>query len=435
MAKYIFILGHNPALSALEIIKTIQAFSGKFKILFGNFQALVVETKNIIDSNDYLYKLGGTIKIGILDGPILNLPKDNDNLQEIQKYIINELTKLPRQEKVKYGFSIFTEGQQKFWQKKFNWLGLETKRRLVLRGRKARYIVSQEPSLSSVIVQKEKLDRLGRDFLFFIHGKTLYTGRTEVVQNFFEYGKRDFGRPARDSFSGMLPVKLAKILINISGALPDEPILDPFCGSGTIITEALNMGFKKISGTDISQKAIANTQNNINWVVKKFNLNKNNYQIFLDKIAVGDLPKVFAAGSFQAVITEPYLGDPHKSRADFGFRIAEMKKIEDLYFQTFNIFYQLLKPQGRVVIIWPAYSIFGAQMDNYHPHKPQFLNLSDNLLKKIIGLGFSQEVLDHSLIPIDNIEKLITKRGSIMYFRPNQRVQREIFIFKKEANN
>ena len=80
--------------------------------------------------------------------------------------------------------------------------------------------------------------------------------KLEGVQNISAYAMRDQKRPKRDAFVGMLPPKLAQIMINL--ALGDqEPkdklLLDPFCGTGVLLQEALLMGLK-VYGTDLSQK-------------------------------------------------------------------------------------------------------------------------------------------------------------------------------------
>ncbi len=51
-----------------------------------------------------------------------------------------------------------------------------------------------------------------------------------------------------------------------------KKILDPFCGSGTILQEAMLLGFKNIYGSDKDKRAIANSKENINWLKKEYKL-------------------------------------------------------------------------------------------------------------------------------------------------------------------
>src|SRR3989344_6013764 len=99
----------------------------------------------------------------------------------------------------------------------------------------------------------------------------ILAGRTEAVQDFEAWSKHDFGRPSRDAKSGMLPPKLARLMVNLSGVQPEgSAILDPFCGSGTILMEAALMGSKAVIGSDISKKAVADTGRNMEWMRHAF---------------------------------------------------------------------------------------------------------------------------------------------------------------------
>ena len=92
------------------------------------------------------------------------------------------------------------------------------------------------------------------------------------VQDIDAYSRRDQARPARDARVGMLPPKLAQILINLCGPLPSgSRILDPFCGTGVVLQEALLMGYRAY-GTDLNPHMIEYTKRNLEWLVAN-NLN------------------------------------------------------------------------------------------------------------------------------------------------------------------
>jgi len=56
--------------------------------------------------------------------------------------------------------------------------------------------------------------------------------------------------------------KLAKAMVNLTGAEKNETIADPFCGSGGILIEAGLMGLKVI-GNDVSKKMLSFAQKNL----------------------------------------------------------------------------------------------------------------------------------------------------------------------------
>ena len=95
------------------------------------------------------------------------------------------------------------------------------------------------------------------------------------VQDIDAYARRDQSRPARDARVGMLPPKLAQILINLCGLLPkNSTILDPFCGTGVVLQEALLMNYRAY-GTDLEPRMIEYSEKNLEWLTKtKNNLSK-----------------------------------------------------------------------------------------------------------------------------------------------------------------
>ena len=97
-------------------------------------------------------------------------------------------------------------------------------------------------------------------------------------------------------------------MINLADAPFASKILDAFCGSGTILTEAIAMGYKNIFGSDLSERAIEDTETNIQWYLQEKNLNDIKYKLFLSDAA--NLDNVIEKNSIQAIISEPYMGKP-----------------------------------------------------------------------------------------------------------------------------
>ncbi len=340
---YFFVLGSNPELSFAEIATVLGI---KEKRLVSK-ELLVLETENEIVPENLIKKLGGIIKIGIFHEEL-----DNPDQLELQLSLAKIASKAKGangEGKFCFGISAYGEALQKPLA-----LGLELKKYFRDLGLSCRLVTSREPQLSSVVVTQNKLIGKGIELVVAKKDGKVLVGQTLAVQDFKDLSKRDYGRPARDDESGMLPPKLAQIMINLAGLQSFEAtILDPFCGSGTVITEAMLMGFQNLIGADLSPKAVSDTRENVNWMRKRYDLERANIKIINRNVI--NLSKVIKAESVDAVVTEPYLG-PQK-----GLKNVELviDNLEDLYSQALKQFDLILKPGGRVVMIWPVF--FGKQ--------------------------------------------------------------------------
>jgi len=420
MPQYFFILGQNKNLSIAEI-------AGKFANAadFVNAEladgVLIVESKKELNPSIMLNELGGTVKIG-------EVLKSIDNLGCINAKEIIALLSLKDKKKVFFGFSPYGFLNNTKLAKQIQKLALILKKELKERGFASRWVTSKEPQLSSVIVKKNRLLEQGAEIIFIQASNTLYLGKTLAVQEFADYSFRDYNRPARDQHSGMLPPKLAKIMVNLAGAEKSDAILDPFCGSGTILSEAAMLGYQKLIGTDISQKAISDSRKNLEWLERNYHFlchceprrrrgvaisRINQVKYLLLKSDVSYLSQKIALNSVSASVTEPYLGPTKilKSEEEAKKVIAELS---ELYPKSFGEFKKVLKPQAKIVITLPILKI-----------KNKLFQLP--VLDEIERRGFKTEPFLPPSWPADLVQT--TARGSIIYSRPDQHVLREIFIF------
>ena len=267
--------------------------------------------------------------------------------------------------------------------------------------------------------------------------------KTCAVQEFEEYSERDYGRPRRDPKSGMLPPKLCKIMINISRAKPDDILLDPFCGSGTILQEAILLGFKNVIGCDISEKAVDDTKKNMEWLNNELRIRNHESGIFPSPVpaAAGAPSPAAGRGNFQGedffssspspwtgegggeggikvfqadvreltkhiqradvIVTEPYLGPALRGNETM-VDINKIKtELERLYIDAFREFSKILEKDARIVIVMPVW-------------KTQDAFIRMNIGKDIQNIGYVNM----------NPEELL-------YGRSDQRVVREIVVWKR----
>jgi tRNA (guanine10-N2)-dimethyltransferase len=393
MYKYIFILGSNPGLSLAEILSVVNI--KKYK-LYG--EALLVESDLEIDIKSAIEKLGGTIKIAEYKAEIeyKDLKENIANL--IHKEALNR-------DKGKFNYALSLYGGVNI---NFKDLAIGVKNILRTKAVSSRWVKAQgkEKSLSSASVYHNKLlDKNGVEILLIASEKTITVAKTITVQGFINYSKRDYGRPERDSLSGMIPPKLAKMMLNLSGAKEGDKILDPFCGSGTIVNEALLLGLKNIYGFDISKKAVEDTNNNLKWLEKEFSQDISKVEI--KEIDVMKISEHLSLSSIDAVCTEPYLG-PQRGKIE---PQAVKKELDKLYSEALKELHKVLKPKAKVVIIWPM----------FFPEKSP-LYLDPNIQ------GY-QKISYKYLADLN----LLNKRHNLFYGRPGQRLWREVIVLEKEG--
>lgn len=374
--KYLFQLGREPHISAAETKAVFARDHVSYNTETEDTHYLIIETTQALDPDALIHMLGGTIKIAECVGAAEN-PMD-----KISAY----LTEARPEGKIEFSIS-GNEARR---------LGLHIKKTLIAEGRSARYI---EANNTATIIHNRLVEKKSD---ITIVGNAIFV--TRAVQPIEEWSERDYGRPGRDSTSGMLPPKLARIMINLSGAHTNDVILDPFCGSGTILTEALLMGFTHVIGSDHSPTAIEDSKKNIAWTgSKNAECRIQNAQLILTDVR--KLNSQLGSASVNTVITEPYLGKPLRGSEPERLvrdQVAELKK---LYAETFASFHTILKPKSIVIFIIPRFR-----------HGNDWITI--NCQEAIKKAGFD-------ILPFSE------EHPHLLYFRPTQHLGREIWRFRK----
>ncbi len=396
--KYFFVLGTNTALSLAELSAVIGIKNAK---LIGN-DFLIVDSPAELNPENLIKKLGGIIKIGAIRSEISPNSEKGTLLKNVLELAASKKN-ISKDGKFNFGFSDY--GPRGFDKKD---LGIKLKKHFSEQAISSRFVVSREKTLSSVVVTQNKLLTRGIEIVLAELDGVVYLGETLAVQFFKDLSLRDYGRPARDDLSGMIPPKLAQIMINLAQVRNESDlIIDPFCGSGTILSEAMLMGYKDIFGSDISIKAVEDTKTNISWVKEMYKL-KDIKMKFLVKNVLS-LSKFVKINSVAAVVTEPYLG-PQRGRIEFEETIYELEK---LYSSAIQEFHQVLVAGGRVVMIWPV----------FYGNKPIVPSISGFKILNFIPV----ELQDNALV-----KNATTGRDTIIYGRAGQKVFREIVVLEKE---
>jgi len=411
MASWIIVLGTTPNLALSELCALFPSAS---------FLQLSSSCVLLEGASDFSAE-----KLRDLAGGVVKIAEVVQTLPQVDAHVLAEIFLLLNPEpKIIFGVSRYDEGSVSI-----SFLA-EIKDLLEKAGKHARFIEGKHGTLSSVVVEKQDVDELviaKKDGAYLV-------GITRAVQDFEAWNKRDYGRPYADPKAGMLPPKVARMAVNIAvGSLYSSSeesstsrevqgnssrqartiaVLDPFCGMGTILGEALLRGCRVI-GSDQSKDVIAKAEANLRWLSLQYrDIDALKIQLFVSDAT--HISQHLSPESVDAIITEPFMGttrlggnDTLRLRSGQAFQMANdklkntIKGLEKLYIGCLKDWRRVLKPLGKVVIALPQYAI---------GPKTYFV-------KKVV----------------DNCENFGYTRlvGPIEYSRPQAVVKREFFVFQK----
>ena len=282
MLKTIAILGRQPALGIAEL----ESLYGADQIQpYGSSACFINLDSSEIDFD----RLGGTMRLGKV---LAQLP--NTNWKDIEKYLLEFGPGHAAiiDGKLSFGVSVFG---LPIPARKIASTALDLKKVIKQAGNSVRMVPHNDVSLGSAQVLYNKLTaKNGWELLVVSDGKTAYLAQTTRIQDIDAYSARDQARPHRDAKVGMLPPKLAQIIINLAvGQIdrlkngdrrlkkatenaapipnPRSPILvlDPFCGTGVVCQEAMLMDYD-IYGSDLEPRMVQYTIDNLAWLDTKY---------------------------------------------------------------------------------------------------------------------------------------------------------------------
>ncbi|MBZ0258632.1 hypothetical protein K8I31_21375, partial [bacterium] len=263
--------------------------------------------------------------------------------------------------------------------------------------------------LSGAQVDKNRLFKRGGEW--FLHSdaeRGLTLAQTKWLQDYQAFSNRDYGRPQRDARSGMLPPKLARMMLNLARTPDAETVLEPFCGSGGVLMEAALMGLHA-AGVDNSPKAIQDAAANGEWLQTRFGLGEPPHVIEGD---AHKLHEMFEPLLFDACVSEPDLGPPLRrplAEDKFGDVVSKMGAF---YIRALAEIRTVVRPGARVVFILPRYAVQGRK---------------DNVKINILG---DIRLMGYTILDPGNGFRPATGRATLLYSRPKQFVQREIFVLQ-----
>lgn len=290
----IAILGRQPALGIAEL----ESLYGAGHITpFGSQACFLALADDEID----FPRLGGSVRLA---RQLAQLP--GVQWSEIEKYLLEKTPEHAQyiDGKLSFGISVYGVNVSP---KRLAKTALSVKKAIKAAGRSVRMVPHGELELGSATVLYNKLTaQNGWELLVVSDGKTAYLAQTSKVQDIDAYAARDQARPARDAKVGMLPPKLAQIIVNLAvGSNEVKTLLDPFCGTGVVLQEALLMDYE-VYGSDLDPRMVEYTDKNLDWFVKKFRPLQT-----MRRLEVADATTYqWVPQTFSTVACETFLGKP-----------------------------------------------------------------------------------------------------------------------------
>ncbi|MBW4061888.1 hypothetical protein HJC99_04940 [Candidatus Saccharibacteria bacterium] len=372
---HLAILGRQPELGLLEL----ESLLGADNItLFG-------KKASLFSGDVSINRLGGVIKIGdvLYSGPtidVLEAPIDWLGLGRGER-------------KTTFGLSFYGPSVNP---RLVLATGLELKKRLRQAGPVR--LVSPTTGTDLTAAQLHHNNVLGEGFelMVMVSGSQMVVARTTAVQDIDAYAARDHARPARSAKVGMLPPKLAQVLLNTTSA---PVIIDPFCGTGVVLQEAL-LTDRSAYGSDLAPEMEAATRTNLEWLATQTSTPLPAWQV-----NTADARKATLPTSEAAVVSEGYLGT-NLTAMPGSTQLAELEaEITALYRASLLNWARQLPSGAEIALCLPNWRVQGGWKTP---------SVVDDLYK----IGYTTKVFKH--VP-----------GPVRYARPDQIVGRQFLLLTR----
>lgn len=386
--SYLLVLGSTPDLSSAE------AASQYPLATFSSLPSVLLMEG---DETPTLSRLTGCIKIAHV---IASVP-----LKDLKPELIADwVAEHPRSEgKLIFAVSFF--GDRWHQTPRFP---LECKRIFKERfSRPVRWFADASGEASSAAIFKLGLIKDGYEFLITIKNGIAHIGVTIEVQNPDLWTKIDMERPRRNAKNGMLPPKLAEILVHLAGTNV-HTLLDPFCGSGTVLEAAGRNKIPVVYGSDNLPLIVDDAKQNLAWAQQEKLISEASDI----RLAVADATERLdlADGSVDTVVSEGYLGRPLQGYESALILEEERRTVETLWERSLRAWKPVLAKDAILILVWPEYTT--------SEHQTR-IDLTNEMLS---FLGYARAPFALAGQP----EKM-----DLLYGRENQHIARRIVKLKK----
>lgn len=429
---YVFVPGKNWKLSLAELVAYFKGRNRGFEFSEVTPAFFTVKVEGALTTSTAA-DLGGFIKIGKVVTNLATWTVKEAFLQESKQAqaqirmsfstsgIVDEMVDATSGKSV-FGVSVY------FLERSFRpvaramqrFVGSSLKHELAAHGRRSGFIGfprnRPQPQLSHVEVLKKGLVERKAEVLFCVGKEQTFVSTTVAVHDPFEFQKRDIGRPFQRKIFGM-PPRLARIMINLAFCTAGKSLLDPFCGVGTILQEAL-LTKARVIGMDVNPWCVEASKENLEWLKKQYSLEDAAYAVLL-----GDSRRLTEKirQNVDCIATEPDLGPPLRHVATTTYATKIISKLTPLYYDFLESAHQTLTKDGRLVLITPHIKTRSGEPVTMH------------IEEKAVNIGFKKVALfPKDVRARDNTayENLI-ETTSLIDEEERHKIGREIHIFQK----
>jgi tRNA G10 N-methylase Trm11 len=361
---YCFVSGKNWKLSLAEIASYLEARAVKFEVLAFSRSFFTIKTETALDTS-IIDNLGGTLKIMHVSA-FVSTKRVTDAFLEKDKQVKKQLKfdlpldalagKMPRAASGKAVFGVSVYWADPFFKpavrKAQRFLGSAIKDELKEQDKKARFMGfpknRQKPQLTPVEVLKQGLLENHAEVLMCIGGTKTAIGATMAVHNPFEFQKRDLDKPVQRKIFGISP-RVARIMVNLTHCIAGKTFLDPFCGVGSILQEAL-VARARVVGVDINRWCVEATKQNLSWLVQEYSISDADYAV-VQGDARNLRPKIY--DEIDCVATEPDLGPALREVSTEAYAHKIVENLKPLFEDFLSSALGVMREEGHLAVVTP----------------------------------------------------------------------------------
>jgi len=198
------------------------------------------------------------------------------------------------------------------------------------------------------LLSEQVLGRGALDVIAFPYHGGFGLGPTAWVPDSASMRRRGTGRPVPHSDIALSP-RLARALVNLADLRPGQTVLDPFCGSGTILIEAYAKSLRCL-GLDAHASRVQEARENLHWSAG--GVDNRGYDV--RKGDARELGRMLRGTKVDAVVTEPVLLPRLDARPKTSTAQVMVSESAEIYNDALASMAESINPDGRIVVVVPV---------------------------------------------------------------------------------